>query len=238
MSGLEHDWTGVGGTCHRCGVNRAGVESTHCPGWVRKGEPDFDKVVRGFALVLEGLGVPENSHTMGTPTRAAKAWWNELCRGLTHDAPQITTFESNVDEMILLRDIPVRSLCAHHLLPFIGTAAIAYVPGNGHILGISKLSRITDYWARRPQVQEELTEQIADDIAKRVMWEAPAEDPRPDGRSAGGVAVAIRANHLCMMARGVNHSGDLVTSALRGVFRTKPEARAEFLALALNGKQP
>lgn len=187
---------------------------------------DFDTVVRGFALVLEGLGVPESVHTQGTAERAARAWWKELCAGLTQPEPKITTFKSAVDEMVVLRGIPVRSLCAHHLLPFIGEATVGYVPGNGRILGISKLSRLTDYWCRRPQVQEELTEQIADAIAGHVMGVE---------QEKGGVGVTIRANHLCMMVRGVNHPGDLVTSAVRGVFKTKPEARAEFFALMRNG---
>ena len=190
--------------------------------------PDIQKVIDGFRLVLEGLGVdPNGVHTRDTPERAAKAWWNELCAGLTVPAPEMRTFDSLVDEMIVLRGIPVRSLCAHHLLPFVGEATIGYVPASGRILGISKLSRLTDHWARRPQVQEELTAQIADALATLVM---------PEGAGGnGGVGVTVRANHLCMQVRGVNHSGDMVTSALRGVFKTNPAARAEFLALTHGG---
>ena len=186
------------------------------------------KLEKGFTLILEGLGLnPENSdHLKGTPERAAKAWWEELCSGLTSPPPKITTFRSELDQMVLLRGIPVKSLCAHHLLPFIGTAAVAYTPGTGRILGLSKLSRIVDHWARRPQVQEELTEQIANAVAKHVIPTNRAEE------SEGGVGVVIRANHMCMELRGVKHRGDMVTSAVRGLFKADAKARAEFLDLA------
>lgn len=184
------------------------------------------KVAEGFRLILEGLGMDLDSpHVRGTPERAAKAWWQEICRGLTEEPPRLTTFPSESDQMILLRGIPIRSLCSHHLLPFVGEASIAYIPGKGEILGLSKLSRIADFWARRPQVQEELTEQIADAVAAKVMM-------LPSCPDLGGVGVLIRANHMCMELRGVKHSGDMVTSALRGVFRLEPEVRAEFLNLA------
>jgi GTP cyclohydrolase I len=119
------------------------------------------------------------------------------------------------------------SVCAHHLLPFIGEATIAYIPGIKRIIGISKLSRIADYWSRRPQVQEELTAQIADHVAELVMTKANMVA----GANVGGVGVVIRARHMCMELRGVGHTGDMITSAVRGVFLTKPEARAEFLQL-------
>lgn len=192
-------------------------------------KPSLKKVEQGFRLVLEGLGLdPEGVHTKDTPVRAAKAWWWELCAGLTLPPPEMRTFTSSVDEMIVLRGIPVRSLCAHHLLPFIGEATIGYVPARNQILGLSKLSRLTDHWARRPQVQEELTAQIADALASLVV-----DDRHTPPK--GGVGVTIRANHLCMQVRGVNHSGDMVTSALRGVFQTNPAARAEFLSLTQTG---
>ena len=186
---------------------------------------DEEKIAIGFKLILEGLGlnIKDNPHLASTPERAARAWYNELCRGLTQDAPKITTFESDVDEMVMLRHIPIRSICAHHLLPFLGEATIAYVPGTGKLLGLSKLSRIADYYARRPQVQEDLTAQIADSIAELVI--------NTKAEIRGGVGVVIRARHLCMELRGVNHTGDMITSAVRGVFLTKPEARAEFLEL-------
>jgi GTP cyclohydrolase IA len=179
------------------------------------------QVEAGFEMILKGLGISDTEHTKGTPLRAAKAWANEICAGLTQPPPKITTFDSNVDAMVVLADIPIKSLCAHHLLPFTGTAAIAYVPGKGKILGLSKLSRIADYWARRPQVQEELTNQIADALAELVM----------DGDDKGGVGVLIKCNHQCMELRGVQHAGNMKTCQLRGVLR-KPEARDEFFRMA------
>lgn len=190
----------------------------------RRGQPkptrDYQRVERGFQEVLEGLGVAGGPHTHDTARRAAKAWWGDLCAGLTGEPPKITTFPSTVDQMIMLRDIPIHSMCAHHLLPFNGKAVVAYVPGGKEILGLSKLSRLADYWARRPQVQEELTDQIADAIAAHVIV----------GKK-GGVGVLIQASHMCMNMRGVKHQGDMITSTLRGVF-LKPEVRSEFLRLA------
>lgn len=187
---------------------------------------DRQKVVRGFELILEGLGVAPSPHTFATPERAAKAWWEELCAGLTSAPPEITAFESEVNSMVFSRGIPVRSICAHHLLPFSGTATVAYIPGNGKILGLSKLSRIVEYCSRRPQVQEELTEQIADAVKKYIMT---ADD-------SGGVGVIIRARHMCMEMRGVLHASDMVTSALRGVIYSNESARAEFLKIANGGE--
>lgn len=192
----------------------------------------IEKMEIGFKLILEGLGMDlENQHLKETPQRAARAWYNELCVGLTAVAPEVKLFESQADEMIMLRNIPIRSLCAHHLLPFFGEAAIAYVPGNGHLLGLSKLSRLADYYARKPTVQEELTTEIADVIAGHVMAKDSEGKVKKQGADIGGVGVVIRARHMCMELRGVEHVGDLITSAVRGVFLTKPEARAEFLQL-------
>lgn len=186
----------------------------------KKVEPDIKLVEHGFQLVLNGLGIPTTAHTRDTARRAAHAWWKEICVGAVTPPPRVTTFPSQVDEMVMLRDIPIFSVCSHHLLPFVGTATIAYLSGNGKILGLSKLSRLADYYARRPQVQEELTDQIADAVAQHVM-----------GKKRGGVGVVVRANHMCMAMRGVKHQGDMLTSALRGVFK-KPEVRDEFLRLA------
>jgi GTP cyclohydrolase IA len=185
-------------------------------------ERNYELVKAGFELILSGLGLAKTEHTARTAERAANAWWHEICRGLTQDPPTITTFPmaGKETEMVILRSIPVRSVCAHHLLPFVGTAAVAYLPGRGRVLGLSKLSRLVDYWARRPQVQEDLTQQVADAMAALVM-----------NGNRGGVGVIIRANHSCMELRGVKHPGDMITSALRGVFK-RPEVRAEFLRLA------
>ena len=186
--------------------------------------PNLETLVRGFTLILEGLGLDQQStHLVGTPQRAARAWFDELCKGLTAPAPDITTFPSKADEMVILQHIPIRSLCAHHLLPFFGEATIGYIPGADRLLGLSKLSRIANYWARRPQVQEILTAQIADHVASVVVNEK---------KGTGGAGVIIRATHLCMTLRGVNHSGEMTTSAMRGIFLTKPHVRTEFLQLA------
>jgi len=188
------------------------------------GRQNEHELVIGFRLILKGLGLDESDpHFKGTPERAAKAWFHELCRGITGDPPDIATFPTNTDEMVVLREIPIRSLCAHHLLPFVGVATIGYIPGKDQLLGLSKLSRIADHQARRPQVQEVLTGQIADEVATLVM-----KLGNPEG---GGVGVIIRARHMCMELRGVEHGGEMITSAMRGVFLTKPEARAEFLKL-------
>lgn len=195
-------------------------------------EQNFEMVVKGFRLILDGLGVPLTEHIADTPRRAARAWWYELCVGLTERAPKVATFKSEVSEMVLVRSVPVHSLCAHHLLPFVGEATIGYIPGTGQLLGISKLSRLTNYYARRPQVQEELVEQIADAVAEHVVGETKSvPGVSVGGTVRGGVGVLIRANHFCMELRGVQHRGELVTSALRGVF-LEPEVRAEFLQLA------
>jgi GTP cyclohydrolase I len=189
---------------------------------------DFRKLVEGFQLILTGLGVENTEHTKETAERAARAWWDELCAGLKEEnRPKITTFESKVNSLVVSRGIPVRSMCAHHLLPFLGSATVAYIPGNGKILGLSKLSRIVEYWARRPQVQEELTEQIADAVAEHVMIDSGGHDVL-----TGGVGVMIQAQHMCMELRGVKHASDMVTSALRGVLRKDDAARAEFLKFA------
>lgn len=185
--------------------------------------PSVRKIRDGFTMIIEGLGLDPNSeHLLETPERAADAFYFELCRGLKDAPPKITTFSSDNHSLILLRDIPIKSLCEHHLLPFVGTAVVGYIPGTGKILGVSKLSRIADHFARRPQVQERLTEQIADFLAALVVDEETGE---------GGVGVMIQASHFCMMMRGVDHPGRMVTSALRGVLYSKPEARAEFLRL-------
>lgn len=208
------------------------------------------KIAQGIRLVLEGLGLnPEDQHLVKTPERAARALYWELCSGLTGERPTMTTFSlgDKEPEMIVLQDIPVKSLCSHHLLPFVGTATVGYLPGHrDKLLGLSKLSRIVDYYARRPQIQEELSNQIADDLWEITGWRSgehpfkswtevaayPGERAEDDPMVGGGVGVVIRARHFCMELRGVNHPGLMTTSALRGAFRYRPEVKAEFLALA------
>lgn len=190
--------------------------------------PSLQKVERGYKLILEGLGLSlKDPHFKDTPQRAARAMFYELCAGLTNSPPKITTFPMKKgarSEMVLSEKIPVRSFCAHHFLPFVGYATVAYIP-HRELLGLSKLSRIVDHWARRPQVQEDLTTNIADDMV-RLLFKV-GSDWEPDF----GVGVVITARHFCMEVRGVNHPSEVTTSALRGAF-LEPEVRAEFLKLS------
>jgi GTP cyclohydrolase I len=188
----------------------------------------LERVERGYRMILEGLGVDlDDAHFQDTPRRAAKAMFKELCGGLTSDEPlNITTFPSTgPSQMIKLGAIPVKSLCAHHLLPFIGTATVAYIPGKGEILGLSKLSRIVEHFARRPQVQEDLTNGIADYVFNLIRTPTASESGREE---KGGCGVIIKASHMCMQLRGVNHAGDMITSALRGNFHNE-DVKTEFL---------
>ena len=179
------------------------------------------KVLQGMQMLLEGLGGDlENKHFQKTPERAAKSWTEEICSGLGEKKFKLTTFPPSKNyepSMVVLQHIPVKSVCAHHLLPFIGEASVAYIPDK-MICGISKLSRIVDYFARRPQVQEELTSDIANFIFEKL-------DPQ-------GVGVIIKATHMCMAMRGVSHDGVMTTSNLKGTFLKESNVRAEFMALA------
>jgi GTP cyclohydrolase I len=168
------------------------------------------------ADLLRALGADvESDHLRDTPRRVAKAY-AEL---LTPTPFEPTTFpnEGAYDELVLVRDIPFRSLCAHHLLPFFGTVHVAYLPGE-RIIGLSKLGRVVDLFARDLQIQERLTSQVAD-------WLEEHLEPR-------GVGVVAEAEHLCMSLRGVQKPGALtVTSALRGAVKEDPRTRGEFLSL-------
>lgn len=165
---------------------------------------------------LHALGVSTDSESLrGTPRRMAHAY-AELFSPRPFD---LTTFpnEEGYDELVLARSIPFRSVCEHHLLPFVGTAHVGYLPGQ-RILGLSKLARVVEHFACRPQVQERLTKQVAD-------WLQSQLDPR-------GVGVVIEAEHTCMTLRGVQATGSTtVTSTLLGLLRHDPRSRAEFLAL-------
>ncbi|WP_228718652.1 GTP cyclohydrolase I FolE [Kitasatospora acidiphila] len=165
---------------------------------------------------LRALGVRIDTESMrGTPGRMARAY-AELFSPRPFD---LTTFpnDEGYDELVLARAIPVRSVCEHHLLPFVGTAHVGYLPGT-RILGLSKLARVVEYFACRPQVQERLTKQVAD-------WLQAQLDPK-------GVGVVIEAEHTCMTLRGVQATGSTtMTSTLLGVLRHDARSRAEFLAL-------
>lgn len=177
-----------------------------------------DNIVRLLQYVGED---PARGGLQETPTRVAKAWkfWTS---GYGKDPKEILkTFEDGAegcDEMVIVKDIPFYTHCEHHLAPFFGTATVAYIP-NGKVVGLSKISRIVDLFARRLQVQERLTNQVADTIF--------------DGLDAKGTGVIIKARHLCMESRGLCQQGHhTITSALRGVLKDKPDARAEFMTLA------
>ena len=186
---------------------------------------DTQRLERAVREILEAVGEdPSREGLLETPARVARMY-QEIFSGLEADPKDfLKIFDEGPghDELVLVKDIPLYSVCEHHLLPFIGRAHIAYIPKNGRIIGLSKFARIVDCFARRPQVQERLTGQIAD-----FLFEQP--DPL-------GVAVFIQAEHLCMTMRGARAAGALTqTSALRGCMRSDAKTRAEVMAL-LGGK--
>ncbi|MSO37977.1 MAG: GTP cyclohydrolase I FolE [Acidimicrobiia bacterium] len=182
---------------------------------------DQVRIERAVREILEAIGEdPDRDGLQRTPGRVA-AMYAELFAGL-HDDPSrhlTVTFEADHDEMVLVRDISLFSVCEHHLAPFHGMAHVAYIPGmDGRITGLSKIARLVDGFSRRPQVQERLTAQIADALVDVL-------DPR-------GVFVVIECEHMCMSMRGVRKQGSLtVTSAVRGIFKDNPATRAEAMAL-------
>jgi GTP cyclohydrolase I len=181
---------------------------------------DLPRIERAVRDILIAVGEdPERDGLQRTPARVAKMY-AEVLAGLREDPSHHlkVTFEADHDEMVMVRDIAFSSLCEHHLVPFIGRAHLAYIPGSdGRITGLSKLARMVDGFARRPQVQERLTSQIADALVEAL---APV-----------GVLVVIEAEHLCMSMRGVKKPGAItVTSAVRGHLRDHAAARAEAMA--------
>jgi GTP cyclohydrolase I len=173
-----------------------------------------------YREILVGVGEdPEREGLLDTPKRAAKAM-QYLCNGYTtrlEDVINGALFESQNDEMVIVRDIELYSLCEHHMLPFIGKAHVAYLP-TGRVLGLSKVARVVDMFARRLQIQENLTRQIADAIQHIT--------------DAAGVAVVIEAKHMCMMMRGVEKQNSVMTSSVMlGAFRESSTTRQEFLQL-------
>lgn len=182
---------------------------------------DRDKIMQGVRLVLEGIGEdPDREGLRDTPKRVADMY-GEVFAGLEADPAGLfaLTFSEDHQEMVLVRDIPLYSMCEHHLIPFMGRAHVAYVPGaDGRICGLSKLARVVDLYAKRPQVQERMTSQIAEAILKHL-------NPQ-------GVMVVIEAEHLCMSMRGVEKPGAITTtSAVRGIFQSNPATRAEAMSL-------
>lgn len=173
-----------------------------------------------YREILLGLGEdPQREGLRNTPERAAKAM-QYLCHGYQQSLKEIVNgalFASDTDEVVIVRDIELYSLCEHHLLPFIGKAHVAYMP-TGKVLGLSKVARIVDMYARRLQIQESLTKQIAEAIQSVT--------------DAAGVAVVIEAQHMCMMMRGVEkQNSQMLTSVMLGAFRESSNTRQEFLQL-------
>ena len=186
---------------------------------------DSAKVEEGVRLILEGIG--ENADRPGiegTPRRVA-VMYEEICAGLHNDPREflhVIPAETH-DEMVIVKDIPLYSICEHHLLPFFGVAHIAYIPRDGRIVGLSKLARVADLMARKPQIQERLATEIADLLDEML---------RPTG-----VMVVIEAEHMCIEMRGIKKPGaKAVTSALRGGFLKDQRTRAEAMALILGRK--
>ena len=182
---------------------------------------DLNKIEQGVRLILEGIGEnPQREGLLETPARVARMY-EEVFAGLEQDPAELfeKTFGEDHQEMVLVKDIPLFSVCEHHLAPFYGVAHIAYIPGkDGRICGLSKLARLVDVFAKRPQVQERLVSQIADTLVEELE---PA-----------GVIVIIEAEHLCMSMRGVKKPGaKTTTSAVRGAFEKSQTTRAEALSL-------
>jgi len=180
---------------------------------------DQRKVEEAVLSIIEAIGEdPKRQGLVGTPSRIAEMY-AELFMGIDLDPKEELTvsFEEGHHEMVILRDIPFYSLCEHHLLPFYGVVHIGYIP-KGSVVGASKLARVVEILSKRPQLQERLTTQIAETIVEALQ---------PDG-----VAVVIQAEHMCMTIRGVKKPGsNIITSATRGLFRTKAATRSEFMSL-------
>lgn len=187
--------------------------------------PDVERLTELYREILQALGEdPEREGLLKTPRRVAEAM-AFLTRGYHQDVRDIlngAVFEEKYDEMVVVKDIEFQSICEHHLLPFFGSCHVAYIP-HGKIIGLSKIARLVDVFARRLQVQERMTNEIADALQKAL--------------NPYGVGVVVEARHLCMIARGVEkqHS-EVVTSAMLGIFRSKQATREEFLNL-IRGKK-
>lgn len=181
---------------------------------------DEDKIARGVRLILEGIGEdPDRDGLKRTPERVAN-FYAELTEGMRQDArAEVVPLPGDShDEMVIVKDISIASVCEHHLAPFVGVCHIAYIPKGGRIVGLSKLARIAEIYARRLQVQERLTKQIAETLFEEL--------------NPLGVMVVIEAEHTCMTLRGVKKPGaKTVTSAVLGGFRRDPRTRAEAMSL-------
>ena len=184
---------------------------------------DQPRIAAAIRELLAAIGEdPDRDGLKATPERVARSY-AEIFAGLHVNPDDVleTTFDENHDELVVVKDIALYSTCEHHLVPWHGTAAVGYIPGeDGRITGLSKLARVVDLYARRPQVQERLTSQVADAVMRRL-------EPR-------GVIVVVQAEHLCMAMRGIRKPGSrTMTSAVRGIFKDDQRTRAEALSLIL-----
>ena len=201
------------------GLSHGDYEDASDSADLKPAKVDIPRIERAVREILIAVGEdPDREGLLKTPNRVARAY-GELMAGLQEDPKRHlkTVFTETYDEVVLLRDIEFHSLCEHHLLPFTGRAHVAYLP-QGKVVGLSKLARLVEGFARRPQVQERLTTQIADAIMEEL--------------SPTGAACVIEATHTCMTIRGAKkHGSSMVTSALRGVFKEDARSRAEILTL-------
>ncbi|MCL5780039.1 MAG: GTP cyclohydrolase I FolE [Firmicutes bacterium] len=186
---------------------------------------DLAKIEQAVKMILQAIGEdPDREGLVETPSRVAKMY-QEIFAGLDEDPEEHLdkTFSEEHEEMVLVKDIRLFSMCEHHLIPFIGKAHVCYIPRNGNVTGLSKLARLVNGYARRPQLQERLTKQIADAIMSRL--------------NPYGALVVVEAEHLCMSMRGVRAPGaKTVTSAVRGIFKKNEASRAEALSLILKNE--
>ena len=188
---------------------------------------DKAKIEQGMRLIIEGIGEnPEREGLRETPRRVAEMY-EEIFAGLAKDpgeALEVYFTEEDHEEMVLVKDIPLYSMCEHHFLPFFGKAHVVYIPRKGRLTGLSKLAQLVDLAARRPQLQERITSTVADIIMEKLH--------------PHGVVVVLEAEHMCMTMRGVKKPGSVaVTSAVRGIFLRNPSSRAEAFALIQGRKR-
>ena len=183
---------------------------------------DTEKIKKGVKLILEGIGENPNSKRLKKTPQRVTNMLLEVLSGIHDDPDKFTKLlsEEEHDEMVILKDIPIYSMCEHHLLPFFGTASIAYIPNKGKIMGLNTIAQLIDTLSKRLQIQERLTKQIADYLVKAL--------------SPLGVMVVIKAEHLCMTMRGAKKPGSVtITSALRGSFRDKIATREEAMSFII-----
>ena len=186
---------------------------------------DKQRIEAAVREILIAIGEdPDREGLVETPSRVARMY-EEIFGGLEDNPTRhLKLFDESSEEMVVVRDIPLYSMCEHHLIPFLGKAHIAYIPSDGRVIGLSKLARIVDCFARRPQLQERLTSQVADFLYENLQ--------------PMGVAVVIEAEHLCMTMRGARASGaKTMTSALRGTMRSNAKTRAEAMSLLTEGNR-